>query len=1436
MTTTTHDWLHQEPAPGHRLLTYRGDTQNFTLTLGRALNGTAWLRTNIGYARITRNEIFRDVELDDPPLGRDWFDTPMVRVDDHRFRITLPLCEVGHFEAKCFFLPDGQSHPFWPSGSNTEVNVEPAATCCANIIYNAFVRQFGPNRSGSFNAPVAPSDIRALDEAGYTVIPPSGTFRDLVAELDFIIGTLGCRFLQLLPIHPTPTTYGRMGRFGSPYAALSFTEVDPALARFDPAATPLEQFIELVDAVHARNAKILIDIAINHTGWAAGLHESHPRWLVRNNKGEIEVPGAWGVRWEDLTKLDYRHRDLWQYMAEMFLTWCRRGVDGFRCDAGYMIPEAAWTYIIARVREQFPDTIFLLEGLGGKISVTRRLLNRSNFNWAYSELFQNYDRKQIEHYLPETLDLSRCDGVAVHYAETHDNPRLASRSPIYARMRTTLSALLSHQGAFGFANGVEWLAAEKINVHEASSLSWGAEPNQVAQIRRLSALLRTHPVFSHGTEDCLIQQGAGNQVVLLRRHRPSGARLLIVVNLDDTRKVTAAWDAPAAGLGGPDLVDLLTGQPVTVTVANGRQSLLLEPGQVLCLSDTDVDLGAIRDAPSRFFEMPERVRHQMLCAKALDVYTHYFGVRHLDAFDPDAAAEGLHSDPEAFCRAVNPHSQESRVVTWQYPRDVRREVMVPPGHFLLVRADRHFHVRITDDHRTLAAEESLPDAGGSHFALFAPPTEPAAVRVCHLQLVLHMSPRSRHVNGTLLFLPDAHGMRIKRLYRRRELLRAPFLFLATNGRGAMLRAAISWGSLNSRYDALLAANLSDDYPEDRRVLLTRCRVWLIYQGFSQEVGDSCLTDFTVDADNAGSWHFHIPTGQGESVALTLRAAMVPGRNAVRLVFHRPAADGIPGRLADTNPVQLILRPDIENRNFHQTTKAYQGPEGTWPAAVTPEADGFRFSPGDGVSLHLRLTDGHYQPEPEWHYMVHRPLEAERGLDPDSDLFSPGYFSTRLTGGATAVLSADVGAAGNEAQTAAVAVPVAADDLRDPAAALDAALSHYVVRRGQLKSVVAGFPWFLDWGRDALIFTRGLIAAGRLAEARDVLQQFGRFEADGTIPNMIRGEDAGNRDTSDAPLWFFVACRDLVQKIPDAGFLDSIWNGRTPRDILLSMGCSLVGGTPNGIYMDPDSALLFSPAHFTWMDTDHPAGTPREGFPIEIQALWQAALGFLAAIDPADGGRRWDELSTRVRRSIIDLYYRRQDGYFCDCLHAASGTPARQADADDALRPNQLLALTLGAVADEEVGRRVLTACESLLVPGAIRSLDDRPVQRPLPVTLNGKVLNDAHHPYQGTYTGDEDTRRKVAYHNGTAWTWLFPSHCEAWFLFYGDGGRKAALDRLASGLRLLESGCIGHIPEILDGNAPHRQRGCDAQAWGVSELLRVWLLLNEGGGEGSTAD
>jgi glycogen debranching enzyme len=142
-------------------------------------------------------------------------------------------------------------------------------------------------------------------------------------------------------------------------------------------------------------------------------------------------------------------------------------------------------------------------------------------------------------------------------------------------------------------------------------------------------------------------------------------------------------------------------------------------------------------------------------------------------------------------------------------------------------------------------------------------------------------------------------------------------------------------------------------------------------------------------------------------------------------------------------------------------------------------------------------------------------------------------------------------------------------------------------------------------------------------------------------------------------------------------------------------------------------------------------------------------------------------------------------------------------------------------------RGIIEACSELLVPGAIRSLADRPVKVPLPVDHNGHRLNDPLHPYWGRYQGDEDTRRKPAYHNGTAWTWLFPSYPEAMAIAYGIGARDAALSLLAGSINPMNNGCALQVPELLDGNSPHIQRGCCAQAWGVSELYRVLAVLDK---------
>jgi len=467
-------------------------------------------------------------------------------------------------------------------------------------------------------------------------------------------------------------------------------------------------------------------------------------------------------------------------------------------------------------------------------------------------------------------------------------------------------------------------------------------------------------------------------------------------------------------------------------------------------------------------------------------------------------------------------------------------------------------------------------------------------------------------------------------------------------------------------------------------------------------------------------------------------------------------------------------------------------------------------------------------------MIHRNDDKTRGFDGDSDLFSPGYFASKIKGGESTVLTA--AASRHLKETAKhptgsspthVVIDRSVPDEISIDQALEGTLDHYVVRRDHSKTVIAGYPWFLDWGRDAIIFTRGLIAGGKTEDARNILIQFGQYEKDGTLPNMISGEDLQNRDTSDAPLWFFVACDDLIRYEGTTAFLDKTCGSKTIREVLLSIGHSYLNGTFNGIHMDKGSGLIFSPAHFTWMDTNHPPGTPRQGYPIEIQALWHYALGVLSRIDAKDKIKQWQTLARRVQASLKTFYPLKGERYLSDCLHGDAKTSAAKAVPDDALRPNQLFAITLGGLTDQLLCRDVVETCMSLLVPGAIRSLADRPLRRPLEIRHQGHLLNDPYHPYQGKYMGDEDTCRKPAYHNGTAWTWIFPVFCEAWAKVFGPSAKKSVLAWLSSSARIINEGCVGHVPEIVDGDYPHTPRGCDAQAWGASELLRVWKLVTD---------
>ena len=1406
------------PPCGTRLLHFVGDRVVFELAHPSpgATGWRAFLRTNLTRGARMREETLALLgeQLGDP-AGSSWRDIPLQETAGG-WLLDLALTEPGPFQAKAYCVdPDGRQH--WPEGADVGLSIHPDRLRTANTIYCAFPRMFG--EAAARQRPELAAAIQSLDDSGYAVIPPSGRLRDLTAAVPHIFDRLGCRILHLLPVGPVPTTHARMGRFGSPYAQLDLTAIDPALVDFDQRTTAEEQFRELTAAVHQRGGQVLLDILVNHTGWGSRLLENRPDWFRRNPDGTFHSPGAWGNTWADLVELDHGSPALWEVVARSLLTWCERGVDGFRCDAGYMVPLPAWQYIITKVHQAYPEAIFLLEGLGGAWEATAALLTTGGMHWAYSELFQNDAPREVARYLDHCLQESERCGLLVHYSETHDNLRLAQRGAAWSRLRNRLCALTGQNGGFGFTAGAEWLATEKVDVHEARDLAWGAEPNLVAELATLNRLLADHPCFFDGAAVRRLSGDNDPVLGLLRTSAEGRDRLLVLVNLDPAAAQAVRVEALVwAGLGEA-CVDLL-GQPLPAgrVLPNGDRELTLPPGGSCCLSAQAVPQGLAGEAY-------RRARAQ--AAWALQCLAAVQPAEAIGPGDWRELAARVAPDPEAFLAAL-PHVEreslrrdllaalDAALAVKAYPRvtlweagDARRVSLVAPDHWLLLRDPAPFDATLKVAGQPDLHLRSVPAQIG--FIAAIPPRQ---TRSGEASLVLQ-----RHQAGmdtlrtSLRFLAEAPAAA--------EPGRGG-LALLTNGRGGMARLHADLGAIASKYDCLLAANLHPSAPSDRQVLAKRLRAWINADGFISPLDGQNLVRF--QGGPPACWTFVASAGDGRRVEIRLEAAMVPDQNAVVLRWSRPRGTASETDLPPDRQVRLTVRLDLEDRSFHGETHLDPGLESHFLSATQVLADGcgFHFAPAVDRQLWARVENGTFHLQPEAGRGIPHPVEQSRGLASSGDAWSPGWFDLSLPPDSEAGLTLSAEAEG--AQTGVPAVPTVLAGFPER---LSQALQAFLARRDDGLTVIAGYPWFLDWGRDTLIACRGLLASGQEEVAGLILRTFAALEERGTLPNMLGADHTGDRDTSDAPLWLAVACEEAGDHLGPA-FFQADAGGRTVLEVLTSLGEQLRLGARHGVRMDPTSGLLWSPAHFTWMDTRYPMGTPREGYPIEIQALWIRLLRLLDRLGAPSDGEPWAATAARAE-AALDAFWLEKQGWFADVLLAGVGVAARDAVPADHLRPNQLFLVSLGLVTGARAQRSVAACARHLLVPGGLRSLAPLPVTVALPIPAPwGGTLNDPLQPYQGRYIGDEDTRRKPAYHNGTAWVWQLPVLCEALDLAWdGDpAARATARAWLGSVAPLLDSGCLGQLPEILDGDAPHAARGCDAQAWSVSEALRVWASLN----------
>jgi len=523
------------------------------------------------------------------------------------------------------------------------------------------------------------------------------------------------------------------------------------------------------------------------------------------------------------------------------------------------------------------------------------------------------------------------------------------------------------------------------------------------------------------------------------------------------------------------------------------------------------------------------------------------------------------------------------------------------------------------------------------------------------------------------------------------------------------------------------------------------------------------------------------------------------------------------------PVDLILRPLVALRDFHLCQKS-----GT-PFRQRPQCDGVIVCQDHlaGYSLRMDCSELRYQSDPQWWFDFVYRVNRKRGLHHTEDLWSPGVFRGRVETAGHIVFRACLGDAG---ETEGLSASDPAMIKRDWFAHQETLLrragvqeekdkilclagDQFVVRRAGLAAerttIVAGFPWFADWGRDAFIALPGLLlATGRYDEARSVLCTFAAAADGGMIPNRFDDRTGeAHFNSVDASLWFIHAAFEYFEVTGDVA---------TMADTLLPAVRSILdayqAGARFGIHADADGLILAGDANtqLTWMDAmcDGIAFTPRHGKAVEINALWHNALRrtqeFCEKYD-FFGADRYAQMARQVGQNFGPRFWNAAKGYLNDSI-----LPDGAIDAS--LRPNQIFAVSLpfAPPLNREQQQAVVDVVErELLTPYGLRTLGRRD---PF---------------YKGRYSGSA-YRRDEAYHQGTVWPFLMGPFIEAYLKVnrFSKRSRQRAVELIQPLLRhLTEDACLGSVSEVFDGDPPHRPGGCPAQAWSVAELIRVRRLL-----------
>ena len=651
-------------------------------------------------------------------------------------------------------------------------------------------------------------------------------------------------------------------------------------------------------------------------------------------------------------------------------------------------------------------------------------------------------------------------------------------------------------------------------------------------------------------------------------------------------------------------------------------------------------------------------------------------------------------------------------------------------------------------------------------------------------------------------------------------------WLVTNGLGGYSSGTIA-GAVTWRYHGLLIAALPE--PLGRTLMLNHLseslrlkdgRLVQFGGGETPSPGEAeeernYLTDFRLE-NQLPFWRYEI-----EGIVIEKRLLMLYLQNTIHVTYSILSAE---------EEVRLELRPSVHFRPFEQNVNETLSSE----YEVRTKGKQFEIHAGadyPSLRLYIHGQEAQFTNDGGTLRDIFYERDAERGYESSGSIWSPGYFSVPLEKGASVTLIAStedwrtISALDPEAAYATegdrrkrllrIADPKAQEG---PAAELVLAADQFIMTPAgrvrdaararaagdELRSVIAGYHWFTDWGRDTMISLEGLtIMTGRYQEAAWILRTFAHYVKHGLIPNMFpEGQNEGLYHTADATLWFFQALHRYTHATGD-------------RETLVQLLPTLRGivehhlrGTQYAIGVDPKDGLLRQGKEgyqLTWMDAK--VGdwvvTPRRGKAVEINALWYNALclleGWLQEEGEAAEARKINEHAERNRECFNTRFWNPAQKCLFDVLDGEGGT-------DAAIRPNQIFAISLThpVLARDHWEPVLKVVKEKLLTPLGLRS------------------LSPEHRDYKAKYFGDLRSR-DAAYHQGTVWGWLIGPFIDAWVKVHPEQ-RAEARKFLGGFVPHLSEGCVGSISEVFDAEAPYTQRGCIAQAWSVAEVLRCFVL------------